>query len=164
MPWFVLYTKSNNEIKVAERLTKLNIEVFCPIINTERKWSDRIKVIQVPLFKSFCFVNLEEKDRAKVFEVPGVVRYLFWLSKPAIVLQKEIDTIKSLLNSFDHKLITKEDFIINECVVINSGVFEGKEALVLSQKGKSITVRIESLDMYITIDLTKSSVKNIDKL
>lgn len=163
MPWFVLYTKSNNEKKVAERLEAINIEVFCPTIRTERKWSDRIKVVEVPLFKSFCFVNLEEKERAKVFGVPGVVRYLFWLNKPAIVQQKEINVIRDLLNGFDHNCIQSEGFAMNDSIVINSGIFEGKEALVLSYQGKKITVKIDSLDMYVTIDLTNSNVKKINK-
>ncbi|MEA5141163.1 UpxY family transcription antiterminator [Arcicella rigui] len=159
MPWFVLYTKSNNEKKVAERLSAINIDVYCPTIRTERKWSDRIKVVEVPLFKSFCFVNLDEKDRAKVFTIPGVVRYLFWLNKPAVVQQKEIDTIRELLNSFNHNLIKVETFKINESILINSGVFEGKEAIVLSYQGKKIMVKIDSLDMYISIDLTKSKIQ-----
>ncbi len=159
MPWFVLYTKSNNEKKVAKRLSAINIDVFCPVIRTERKWSDRLKVVEVPLFKSFCFVNLEEKDRAKVFTVPGVVRYLFWLNKPAIVQQKEIDIIKDLINGFDHNLIQVDNFIKNESILINSGVFKGKEALVMSCQGKKIMVKIDSLDMYISIDLTKSEIQ-----
>ncbi len=162
MAWFVLYTKSHNEKKVAESLTKQGIEVFCPTIKKERKWSDRIKVIEVPLFKSYCFVNLEDKDRQKVFGVSGVVRYLFWLKKPAIVKQEEINIIKDLLNEFDHTSIEVVDFQIDDTIVINSGVFSGKDALITNKQGKKIVVKIESLKMFISIDLSINKIKKKD--
>lgn len=163
MPWFVIYTKSQNEKKVAESLSKQGIEVYCPTVKVERKWSDRIKVVEVPLFKSYCFVNLEEKDRQKVFGVAGVVRYLFWLKKPAIVKQKEIDIIKDLLNDFDHALLEVVDFQINDSIVINSGVFSGTDALITNRQGKKLIVKIESLKMSISIDLNTNKIKKKDK-
>ena len=41
---------------------------------------------------------MDEKDREKVFQVSGVVRYLFWLGKPAIVRDEEIDVLRDSLN------------------------------------------------------------------
>jgi hypothetical protein len=40
-------------------------------------------------------VQLAEADRNLVFDSPGVVRYLFWLGKPAVVRDEEIKVIKS---------------------------------------------------------------------
>ncbi len=90
MTWFVLYVKPQNEIKVGKALTALGIEVFCPTKKEVRQWSDRKKTVEVPLFKSYVFVKLEAQNRNQVFSVPGVVRYLFWLGKPAVVRDEEI--------------------------------------------------------------------------
>ena len=158
MPWFVLYTKSHNEKKVADNLSRQGIEIFCPTLKKERIWSDRKKIVEVPLFKSYCFVNLKEKERHKVFGVPGVVRYLFWLKKPAIVKQEEIDIIKDLLNEFDHKALEVIDFQINDTIVINSGVFAGTDALITNKQGKKIVVKVESLDLFISIDLSVNKI------
>jgi transcriptional antiterminator RfaH len=95
--WFVLYTKPKNEKKVASALSLLGMQVYCPLITVVKQWSDRKKTIQQPLLSSYIFVKLEEKDRSKVFDIPGVVRYLFWLGKPAIVRDFEINHIKELL-------------------------------------------------------------------
>jgi transcription antitermination factor NusG len=46
-------------------------------------------------FNSYVFVQLSEADRNVVFNSPGVVRYLFWLGKPAIVRDEEIEVIKN---------------------------------------------------------------------
>lgn len=158
MPWFVLYTKSHNEIKVAKGLSKIGINVYCPTITKERIWSDRKKKIDVPLFKSYCFVELEEKDRQKVFVIPGVVRYLYWLSKPAVVKQAEIDCIKDLLNEFDHNSLDIVDFKLDDSIVISSGVLHGIGGNVVNLQGSKITVKIESLNLYICIDTTKSKI------
>lgn len=161
MPWFVIYTKSKSEKIAASALRKKYIEVYCPLIKVQRKWSDRIKIIEEPLFRSFCFVNLSEKDRHLVFDTPGVVRYLFWDKKPAIVRQEEIDIIKRLLSDFDNSAIEVLRFTSGDKIVIESGAFMDQEAQILVTQGKHIVVKIESLGMFISIDTTKNKVKKV---
>ena len=95
MPWFVLKTKPNSEKKVATYLQEIQMEAFCPIRTEIRQWSDRKKKVQVPLLPSMILVNCEETERNKVFSVPLVNNYLFWLGKPAIVTNDEIEALRS---------------------------------------------------------------------
>ena len=85
MNWYVVYTKPRWEKKVVEQLNQKGIECYCPLITQVRQWSDRKKKVDVPLFNSYVFVHLEESDRNSVFLSSGVVRYLFWLGKLAVV-------------------------------------------------------------------------------
>ena len=94
MNWYVLYVQSRKEKKVAEMLQEMKVQVYCPHIKEIRQWSDRKKTIESPLFKSYVFVRLQDRERQLVFGVPGVVRYLFWLGKPAVVRDEEIQAIK----------------------------------------------------------------------
>ncbi|MBC3789115.1 UpxY family transcription antiterminator [Spirosoma utsteinense] len=158
MPWYVLYTKSRNEKVVAEKLRLRNIDVFCPLIKTKRKWSDRVKIVEEPLFRSYCFVNLEDHQRAQVFDTPGIVRYLYWLNKPAIVRDMEIVTIKHMLNEVDHDLIQLETFSPASQVTITSGAFKHTEGSVINQQGKNLSLYINSLQMVVKIDLSKNQV------
>ncbi len=158
MPWFVLYTKSRSEKLVAHALRKKGIEVYCPLRKIEKQWSDRIKMVEEPLFKSYCFVNLNEADRHLVFGVSGVVRYLFWLKKPAIVKQAEIDVIKAMLNDFDHQSIEIVSISVADRIRIDSGILFNREAEVVSTQGKSIVAKIESLGICISIDRSKNKV------
>ena len=91
MNWFVLYTNSRAELKVAQRLEQLGVEAYCPVRMEVRERSDRKKRIAVPLLPSMVLVKVEEKNRNRVFEVQGVVRYLYWLSKPACVTEEEVE-------------------------------------------------------------------------
>lgn len=158
MPWFVLYTKSRSEKTVADKLTAMDIEVYCPLIKTKRKWSDRLKSVEEPLFRSYCFVRLEEHERHKVFTIPGVVRYLFWQKKPAIVRDIEIDAIKMMLNQVDHHLLTVRTFQPGDRLRIASGTFTDTTGQVIRKQGKAITVMIDALQLILTVDLSKTVV------
>lgn len=156
MPWFVLYTKSKNEKVVAKRLRVMDIEVYCPLIKVKRTWSDRTKIVEEPLFRSYCFVNLADHARDKVFKAPGVVRYLFWLHKPAIVRDAEIETIKRMLNEVDHSQIKLTTYEPGERLRIASGSFADVTGEVVSYQGKQVSIRLDSLQLLVTIDQSKT--------
>ena len=158
MPWFVLYTRSRNEKLVAEKLRAKNIEVYCPLIKKERKWSDRIKVIEEPLFRSYCFVNLAEQERNQVFDVPGIVRYLFWLKKPAIVREAEIEAIRLMLNEVNHKLIVVRSFNPGERLKVGSGSFANFGGEVIRQDGKLVSIQLDSLQAVIIVDMSRTII------
>jgi transcription antitermination factor NusG len=96
MQWYALYTEPRHEKKVADRLLKLGVEVYCPLVTQIKQWSDRKKKVEVPLLPSYVFVKLEESNRDIVFQVSGVVRYLFWLGKPAIIRNEEIQHLNQV--------------------------------------------------------------------
>src|SRR5690606_12212796 len=105
MSWYVLYVKSKYEIKAASTLEKMGIETFCPVVKELRQWSDRKKMILKPLFNSYVFIKIKEENREQVFDVTGIVRYVYWLGKPAMVNDKEINTIKEWVESgLTHKI------------------------------------------------------------
>ena len=99
MSWNVIYTKSRSEKKVEERLKKIGIHAYCPVITEVKYWSDRKKSILVPVLPSMVLVKIDKNKRNKVFEIPGVVRYMFWLKKHAVVRDNEVDSLKLLLES-----------------------------------------------------------------
>jgi transcriptional antiterminator RfaH len=158
MSWYVLYTKSRTEKAVADKLKERGIEVYCPLVKTKRKWSDRMKTVEEPLFRSYCFVNLEEQQRAQVFGVPGIVRYLFWMNKPAVVRDSEIEIIRRMLKETDNNHIQVETFSASDRIKIKSGSFQDIEGNVMNQQGKTLQVFIDSLQMVIKVDLSRTLV------
>jgi len=150
MPWFVIYTKSRNEKKVAELLQKNGVEVFCPLVKLKKNWSDRTKIVETPLFNSYVFVNLSEKDRNVVFNVPGVIRYLFWLKKPAIVKDSEIESLKAVLHETIDSF-TIENYQIGDTVKISEGVFKGLDGVIEKQSNNKFHVILENVGIKITL-------------
>ena len=150
MPWFVIYTKSRNEKKVAELLQKNGVEVFCPLVKLKKNWSDRSKIVETPLFNSYVFVNLSEKDRNVVFNVPGVIRYLFWLKKPAIARDSEIESLKNVLHETMDSF-TIENYQIGDTVKISEGVFKGLDGVIEKQSNNKLHVILENVGIKITL-------------
>ena len=158
MPWFVIYTKSRSEKLVAQKLREKGIDVYCPLITTSRRWSDRVKTVQEPLFRSYCFVNLAEPERNRVFEVPGVVRYLYWLQKPAVVRDQEIEAIRRMLNEVRPDQIQLRPFQPGDRLTIQSGNFADLSGRMLDSQGRVTRIMLDTLQMVIQLDLTTTWV------
>lgn len=66
--WFVAHTRSCQERKIAERLTRKGVEVFVPIQKVKRQWSDRVKMVDKMVLPGFIFICCSEKERAALFD------------------------------------------------------------------------------------------------
>ena len=150
MKWFVLYTKSNYELKVAQGINTLGINVYCPTFTQIKYYSDRKKKVQKPLLPSYVLVQLSEQDLAKVFAIPGVVRYLFWLGKPAVVREEEIDLLKkNLTGIFDTAMISK--LSIGKQYSIPSGLFKGQSGIIKNILKNKLRLELPSFGLYVTL-------------
>lgn len=151
MNWYVVYTKPKWEKKVAEQLNQKGIECYCPLVIQVRQWTDRKKKIEVPLFNSYVFVRLNEADRNLVFQSSGAVRYLFWLGKPAIVREEEINTIKNWLTRPDQYEISVTALQVGDKIVLESGPFKSQGAIVQEVNKTSYTLVLESMGCVLKI-------------
>ena len=151
--WYILIVKSRNEIKVSEMLAESNIEVYCPLRKEIRTWSDRKKTVYEPLFKSYVFVRLMEKERQSVFVVPGITRYLFWLGKPAVVRDEEMDALQKWLSDENVEEITLSKFNPGEKLIIKHGFLKDKNAVVQEVGKKRVRLVIQGLGVVINMKL-----------
>lgn len=153
MPWYVLYTNPKAEKKVAEQLNKIGIATYCPLVTKIQQWSDRKKKVEVPLFSSYVFVNIEEHKRDAVFAVRGVVRYLFWLGKPGIVLNEEILEIQKMLlqNPIDVEVSNLEP---GSLLLITEGPFKNQSGIVEEVTKNNIRLVLKSIGVVLTIKHT----------
>jgi transcription antitermination factor NusG len=134
--WNIIYTKPKNEVRVAERLEKMGLQVYCPTRKEVRQWSDRKKKVTVPLFTSYVFVKITAKERNIVFEAPGVISYLFWLGKHAVAKDAEIEVIKIWNEDKNTTALWTEQLTPGDRVFIASGAFQSQEA-ILKEMGKN---------------------------
>ncbi|TPG40073.1 UpxY family transcription antiterminator [Flavobacterium pectinovorum] len=151
MNWYVVYTKPKWEKKVAERLIQTGIECYCPLITQVKQWSDRKKKVEVPLFNSYVFVQLADIDRNSVFQVSGVVRYLFWLGKPAIVRDEEINSIKTSLKAPNISDISVTSIQVGDRIKIEAGAFSNQDAIVQEVSNTHYILVLESLGCVLKI-------------
>ncbi|KAF2334151.1 UpxY family transcription antiterminator [Flavobacterium ginsenosidimutans] len=151
MNWYVVYTKPKWEKKVADKLNQLGIECYCPLITQVKQWSDRKKKVEAPLFNSYVFVQLPDSERNLVFQVAGVVRYLFWLGKPAIVKDQEIEIIKKSLKATNISDISVSAFQVGDKIKLESGAFSNQNAIVQEVSNNYYVLVLEALGCVLKI-------------
>ena len=148
--WFVVYTRPQQELKVAEQLSAMGITNYCPTITLLKQYSDRKKKVSKPLLSSYVMVELEEKERNKVFTCCGIVRYLFYLGKPLVIPAFEIDLMQDHLNGVynDIKVTTLS---VGDSHTITQGPFSGVKGKVVETDNTKVKLELASLGMRITL-------------
>ena len=159
--WFVVYSKPRFEKKLSVLFTEHGIENYCPLNKVKKQWSDRTKLVEEPLFKSYVFVRIADSEQARVRSVAGVVNFVYWLKKPAIIKQYEIDRIRKFLNEFESVTVVQLPPVPNERVVIMSGIFMDKQARVLRVKGNKVELEIESLGYKLIATIDRKSISRM---
>jgi transcription antitermination factor NusG len=156
--WYAVYTRPRWEKKVNQLLTEKGISSYCPLNKVRRKWSDRVKVVQEPLFKSYVFVKVGNGDRTMVRMTPGVINFVYWDGKPAVIKEKEISRIKRFLNEYENVEVVPMDLKENVRVRITAGPLMEQEGKVLDVKNKKVKVAIDSLGYVLIAYIDKSQL------
>lgn len=149
MSWNVIYTKSRSEKKVEERLKNIGIEAYCPVRTELKFWSDRKKSILVPVLPSMVLVKIDKNKRNQVFNIPGVVRYMFWLKKHAVVRDSEVDSLKLLLKSNNIIEQNVEAYNVGDEIKISS--FEDQIGIIKKISKNKIWVVLKQLGYVIKL-------------
>ena len=150
MKWFVLYTKPHHEIKVARALEKIGIKSYCPVINKLKQFSDRKKKVTKPLLSSYVLVKIANNDRNKVFGVPGIIRYVYWLGKPAVVRDQEIELMQNNLSGIYNEILIS-NIKKGTNYKIPSGPFQGQEGKVVNLFKNKIKLELPSFGILLTL-------------
>ncbi|MFN5360116.1 MAG: UpxY family transcription antiterminator [Bacteroidota bacterium] len=152
--WLAVYTKPRWEKKIDSILSRKGIESWCPLQKSERQWSDRKKIIEEPLFRSYVFVHIDPAERVKVLSTEGVLNFVYYLRKPAIIRDEEIELIRKYLGEKSAALsvISEEGFREDMHVMVNHGVFMDHEGTVVRGGKKKVYVRLESLGQVMIVE------------
>ncbi len=159
--WLAVYTKPRWEKKVNALLQEKGITSYCPLNKVRKKWSDRTKLVEEPLFKSYVFVRVDEAEQKKVRMVNGVLNYVYWNGKPAVVKDYEIDTIKKFMNEYEG--VTSYPLLVkpNQRVRIGAGLLMHQEGIVQKVMRNRVEVVIESLGYMLVATINKRNVQPI---
>ena len=160
--WYAVYTKPRWEKKVAALLTEAGIENYCPINKVTRQWSDRKKVVLEPVFKGYVFVKVEDAKKWEVRSVHGVLNFVYWLGKPAVIRDEEIDVIRKFLNEFNDVQVESKGLVVNSEVRIKQGVLMNYHGIIVEVIGSRAVVKIDNLDLQLSAHFDKKNLEIID--
>ena len=159
--WYALYTKPRWEKKVHALLTGKKLESYCPLNKVTKKWSDRVKTVEEPLFKSYVFVHINEEEQSKVRMTAGVMNFVYWLGKPAVIPAREIETIRKFLNEYENVIAEPLQLKKDARVTIKQGLFMDHEAKVLKIEGNRVKLVIESIGYTLIASVDKKNLSTL---
>jgi len=156
--WHAVYTHPRWEKKVAELLVSRKIETYCPLRKMVKQWVDRKKVILEPLFTSYVFVRGMSTDLPVIRQTHGVLNFLYWLGRPAIVRDDEIENIRLFLNEHQNVRLEKLDVHVNDTVRIMSGALHMREGSVMEVRNHTVKVLLPTMGFAMVAEINKSQV------
>lgn len=134
---------------MAEQFTKKGIECYCPQNRIDSKWGDRKKNLSQPLFSSYVFVHLPESHHNEVKLVRGVVDFVYWIGKPAVINTEEIDIIKNFLFNYPSVTLEKISVSYNESAQVINEPFINRKGNLVEVKNTSVKAILPSLGQML---------------
>ncbi len=152
--WYAIYTKPRWEKKVNMVLERKGVEVWCPLQKVRKQWSDRKKIVEEPLFKSYVFVRINNTERTNVLMTDGVLNFVYYVGKPAIIRDEEIEVIKKYLSEEQATISIQSLNSLDENtrIKVNHGIFMDSTGTVVKGGKKKVYVKLQSLDQVMIVE------------
>jgi len=117
-----------------------------------------MKLIEEPLFKSYVFVKVSDEDRTTVRMTPGVINFVYWEGKPAVIKEKEILAIKRFLDEYENVEVQPLNLSVDQRVKITTGPLMDQHGKIVSVQHKTVKVAIDSLGYVLIANIDKSKL------
>jgi transcription antitermination factor NusG len=160
--WYAVYTKPRWEKKVAELLTRRKVENYCPLNRVLRQWADRKKLVMEPLFTSYVFVYATEAEQLTIKQTDGIVNFVYWLGKPAVIRNEEMEAIRYFLRTHEDIKLEKIDVNVSDKVRIIGGPLIALEGDVVEVRSRTVKVVLPSLGYAMVAEVDKSRIEIIN--
>ncbi len=156
--WYAIYTRPQCEKKVVALFTKWKIDNFCPMncIRPDSSWKS--KMICEPLFKSYVFVHIDEVEIKRVLKAEGVVSLLYWLGKPAIIRDAEIQVIKEFTTNYQDIKLEQTEVNLNDTLQITNGSSYSMAGNLITVKNETVRINLPSLGFILIAGMEKENL------
>jgi len=151
--WYILYTKPKWEKKVAASLSKRKIENFFPLNCKQINLYSKMRICREPLFESYIFVKIMESEFEKVKSVYGILNFVYWKGKPAIIQEEEIEVIREFITDHQNIKLEKTKVNLNDVAKVIDGSKYSMTGNVLTVKNTIVKVNLPSLGFTLVANI-----------
>lgn len=159
--WYAVYTKPRWEKKVHQLFRQKGLDTYCPMSKVRKQWSDRIKLVEEPLFTSYVFVKITPEDQARVRMIEGVVNFVYWCGKPAIIREDEITVIRKFLKEHQSVELVSLELRAGGQAVVQQGLFMNERGVVVKVLKNKVELRLERLGCALVATIDRSNVSPV---
>jgi transcription antitermination factor NusG len=159
--WYAAYTNARHEKTVARQAEERRIDCFLPLYKSVRRWKDRKKVIELPLFPGYVFLHIAFKDRLQVLQLAGVVQFVSFNGKPAVLPDNEIEGLRNGLargaGAEPHPYLK-----IGRRVRVSGGPMTGAEGILVRRKDKfRVVLSIHLIQRSVAVEVDESEIEPV---
>jgi transcription antitermination factor NusG len=113
-----------------------------------------MKWVDMPLLRSYIFVRVSQDNYAKVLSTDSVVRFITFENKAVPIPDKQIDTIRLLLNQGAELEVVSKRFEPGDKIVVQAGPFLGLQGELVQYRGKKkVLIRLGSMSESLLVTL-----------
>lgn len=160
--WLVIATRPRAEKKVATALQRLGIAYYLPIQKQLRQWKDRKKWVEVVLFPSYVFVCVTAADRGLVLGVDGVLRFVSFQGKPALVSGADLQRIRTLCGGEAVAELCQELLLSGDKVEVTGGALCGLQGILTETgNGSRLHVNISGLGCHLSVIIDRHLLRKL---
>lgn len=116
-------------------------------------------MIYTPLFSSYVFVRVTSDTLSYVKQAStDIINFVYWLGKPAVVRNEEIEQIKHFLDKHMNVTLEKKSIHVNDTIKVLSGPFVNMEGNIKSIEHNKVKLVLPSLGYMM---IAETSIHNI---
>lgn len=137
--WFVVWTQSRAEKKVANRLKEMGIEAWLPTVTERRRWSDRWRDVVVPLFPGYLFALGRSSAIARLLRTPGVLTVVKHADRPALLADEFVGSLRRAIDRAGEaveRVLSPVGYGVGDEVIVQEGPLAGVRGVVQEQRGR----------------------------
>jgi transcription antitermination factor NusG len=104
------------------------------------------------------FVQVKEDEQTKVRMISGVLNFVYWNGKPAVIKEDEIETIRKFLNEYVDVEAKPIGLHADQQVTVKRGLLMNSKGRIKRLMNNKVEVIIESLGYTLVASLEKSNI------
>lgn len=93
----------------------------------------------------------------------GVVNFVYWLGKPAVIQNAEIELIKVFVSDHYNIKLERASLSVHDTVKVIDGPFVEMEGKIISLRKKFVKVLIPSLRFFMTAEIEIENLAKVPK-
>ncbi len=158
--WYVVYTRSRAEKKAYRELVLKGIESYLPLRTVKKSWGKQSRTIDEPLIRGYVFVRVSYREFYDVLFASGVLHYVCFEGKPAVITDQQVESLKKIMQTADRDvLVTSEHIKKGDDIMVVSGPLKNFRAEVVDIRGKyRLLIRFENLGCCVHVEIGANKV------
>lgn len=161
--WFVIWTESRAEKKVATRISALGLSSWLPTVKERHRWSDRWREVVCPLFPGYLFARVGSVEWHKVLRTPGVLTVVKERGRPALLADS---FVSGLREAIERKGAAPEpvgegvDYQPGDEVIVQEGALAGVRGVVRERRSRrQIVIWVAEIGRGVAFTIGQAAVK-----